>query len=64
MREFRRVLNPDGRLVFSELLMDPDYPLAGPLIAKAAFAGFRLKEKIGNFFYYTLIFEKINPDAS
>ena len=56
--EFHRVLNPTGRLVFSELFMDPDYPLAGTLIQKVQASKFRLKEKIGSFFYYTLIFEK------
>jgi len=58
LSEFHRVLNPAGTLVFSELLMDPDYPLAGTLIKKNQAAGFSLKERIGNFFYYTLIFEK------
>jgi len=57
MHEFRRVLKTGGRLVFSELLLDPDYPLASSLIRNAGLAGFRLKEKIGNFFYYTLILE-------
>lgn len=58
MREFYRVLRPSGTLAFSELLNDPDYPLAGTLIRKASSAAFRLKEKVGNFFYYTLILEK------
>ena len=61
MREFYRVLSPTGTLAFSELLMDPDYPLAGTLIRMANAAGFWLREKLGNFLYYTLIFEK---DAS
>jgi ubiquinone/menaquinone biosynthesis C-methylase UbiE len=56
--EFFRVLSPAGTLVFSELLLDPDYPLAGTLVRRAEKAGFRLKERKGNFFYYTLIFEK------
>ena len=56
--EFQRVLKPEGTLVFSELLMDPDYPLAGTLEKLAAVNHFRIKEKHGNFFYYTLIFEK------
>ena len=56
--EFHRVLKPSGTLVFSELFMDPDYPLAGTLTQKVQAAKFRLKEKIGNFLYYTLIFEK------
>jgi ubiquinone/menaquinone biosynthesis C-methylase UbiE len=58
MGEFSRVLKPGSTLAFSELLLDPDYPLASTLIRKAVAAGFRLKEKIGNVFYYTLVFEK------
>lgn len=58
MHEFRRVLSPAGTLVFSELLVDPDYPLASSLERTAVSAGFRLKEKIGSVFYYTLLFEK------
>jgi ubiquinone/menaquinone biosynthesis C-methylase UbiE len=58
MAEFQRVLKPEGKLVFSELLMDPDYPLAATLVKLAQAGRFRLKEKIGGFFYYTLIFEK------
>ena len=58
MQEFYRVLSPMGTLVFSELVLDPDYPLANTLIRLAASAGFRQRTKIGGFFYYTLIFEK------
>ena len=60
LAEFHRVLKPTGTLVFSELLMDPDYPLAGILTQKVQAANFHLKDQIGNFFYYTLIFEKSN----
>ena len=60
MREFHRVLSPQGTLAFSELLLDPDYPLAVSIERMANSVGFHLKEKIGNFFYYTLIFEKSN----
>lgn len=56
--EFYRVLKPLGILAFSELLPDPDYPLARTLIRKAGRAKFRLKKKLGNFFSYTLVFEK------
>ena len=58
LKEFYRVLKPSGKLVFSELLLDPDYPLAGKLTEKVQSARFHLVDKIGNFFYYTLIFEK------
>ena len=58
MQEFHRVLSPSGTLVFSELVLDPDYPLANTLVRMAASAGFRRRIRIGGFFYYTLIFEK------
>jgi len=58
MSEFYRVLKSSGTLAFSELLTDPDYPLAKTLIRKAHMARFRLKKKVGNFFAYTLVFEK------
>lgn len=64
IREFQRVLSPAGTLVFSELLMDPDYPCAGTLIRLASAGGFRLRDRIGNFFYYTLIFEKDMAQAA
>lgn len=58
LAEFHRVLKPQGKLVFSELFMDPDYPRASTLTHKVQATNFILKEKLGNFFYYTLIFEK------
>jgi len=58
LREFYRVLSQAGTLAFSEMLTDPDYPLARTLIRIATAANFRLKKKIGNFFAYTLVFEK------
>ena len=58
MRELYRALSPAGTLVFSELFLDPDYPLSGSLEHMAISAGFRLKQRIGSFFYYTLLFEK------
>jgi ubiquinone/menaquinone biosynthesis C-methylase UbiE len=58
MAEFYRVLRPEGTLAFGELLMDPDYPLPRTLTRWASSAGFRLREKAGNLFYYTLVFRK------
>jgi ubiquinone/menaquinone biosynthesis C-methylase UbiE len=57
LREFHRVLKHSGRLVFSEILFDPDYSRASVLTRKVTPTGFKLKDIIGNFFYYTLIFE-------
>jgi ubiquinone/menaquinone biosynthesis C-methylase UbiE len=58
LAEFHRVLRPGGTVAFSEVLLDPDYPLAGTLVRLAGQAGFRLKQQLGNFFAYTLVFEK------
>lgn len=58
MLEFHRVLAPSGTLVFSEILLDPDYPRAQTLVREADTAGLRLRKRIGGFFYYTLFFEK------
>ena len=59
LREFYRVLKPTGNLAFSELLMDPDNPLAKNLVQLAESVGFQLKNKLGGFGSYTLEFEKI-----
>lgn len=58
LNEFYRVLRPSGTVAFSEAIMDPDYPLARTLSRKARAARFRLKNKVGNSFAYTLVFEK------
>jgi ubiquinone/menaquinone biosynthesis C-methylase UbiE len=58
LKEFFRVLSPLGRLVFSEIYLDPDYPRSRKLVSLASKAGFQATSKLGNFFSYTLIFEK------
>ncbi len=58
LREFYRVLKSSGTLACSELLTDPDYFLAQTLIRKARAAKFWLTKRVGNFFAYTLVFEK------
>jgi ubiquinone/menaquinone biosynthesis C-methylase UbiE len=58
MKEISRVLKPTGTLSFSELLLDPDYPLASTTTRWAKAAGLRLRQRFGNFFSYTLVFEK------
>lgn len=58
LREVRRILQPGGTLACSEILVDPDYPLTQTLLAWAGTAGLWWKQRIGGFFYYTLIFER------
>ena len=58
IEEFHRVLKPEGILAFSEILMDPDYPLAGTLKRIAVSSGFQLEEHLGGFFNYTVRFRK------
>lgn len=56
--EFYRVLKPSGTLAFSELWMDPDYPMETTLVHKAHAAHFRLKKRTGNFISYSIVLEK------
>lgn len=58
LAEFHRVLRPGGTLAFSEILLDPDYPLANTLIRLASEAGFGQHRQLGGCFAYTLVFEK------
>jgi len=64
LKEFHRVLKPAGTLAFSELITDPDYPLARTLIRRAGAARFRLRRRLGTFFAYTLVFEKTQENAA
>jgi ubiquinone/menaquinone biosynthesis C-methylase UbiE len=59
LTEFHRVLKPGGTLAFSELVTDPDYPLAQTLTRKAGALGFVRKQRLGSFFAYTIVFEKV-----
>lgn len=63
LRELRRVLKPDGILATSELLIDPDYPLASTLTHWAEEGGMQLRKQAGNFLHYTLIFEKASSKS-
>lgn len=56
--EIYRLLRPGGTLAFSESLIDPDYPLVTNLEKMAYAAGFHLKQKTGNFFNYSVVFQK------
>ena len=62
MREFHRILKPDGLVCLSELLPDPDYPWRGTEKRWADEAGFELSEEFGNWFVYQLNFRKKRTD--
>jgi ubiquinone/menaquinone biosynthesis C-methylase UbiE len=62
--QFHLLLKPGGILAFSELLMDPDYPRVSSLVRLVEPHGFRLTHHLGNFFAYTLVFEKTTPGES
>jgi ubiquinone/menaquinone biosynthesis C-methylase UbiE len=50
LREIRRVLKPDGRLVVGELFGDPHFTTRAALERQGAAAGLRLEERSGNWF--------------
>jgi len=56
--EVNRVLKPGGVLSITEEFLDPDYPLARTTVRWAREAGFELTERHGNWFVYTLNFQK------
>jgi len=58
LREFKRILKPDGIISLSEFLPDPDYPLRRTEKRWANEAGLKFKEQFGNFFAYQLNFIK------
>jgi ubiquinone/menaquinone biosynthesis C-methylase UbiE len=58
LREVRRVLRPGGVLSVTEEFYDPDYPRRATVIRWAKDAGFALAERLGNWWVYTLNFER------
>jgi ubiquinone/menaquinone biosynthesis C-methylase UbiE len=52
LREIRRVLRPDGRLVVGELFGDPHFTTLSSLKGKASAAGLHYQEHSGNWFGY------------
>ncbi len=58
LREMYRVLKPNGILSISEEFLDPDYPLRSTTTGWAISAGFTPAGSFGNFWLYTLNFQK------
>jgi arsenite methyltransferase len=56
VRAFYAVLKPGGKLMFSELLFDPDFLLPRTLRTWADEVGFRPHQREGNLLSYTLTF--------
>jgi len=63
LAELHRVLAPDGVLSIGEAFPDPDYPFSWETIHRVEAAGFRLAERHGNFWEYTLNFRRVTVDA-
>ena len=64
MKEFARVLKPGGVLGFSELFLDPDYPLPRTIRRWAGSAGFGVQQMVSGFLTYTLSFGRSQPTRS
>ena len=58
LAELRRVLKPGGVLSITEDFADPDYQFASETIRRVQAAGFRLGERFGNPWLYTVNFAK------
>jgi ubiquinone/menaquinone biosynthesis C-methylase UbiE len=58
LQEFHRLLSPEGKLVFGEYIVDPDYQLSGRLIELCNTARFHLVRKLNQALGYTAVFDK------
>ncbi len=58
LKEFKRIIKPNGIISLCELFIDPDYPLRRTEKKWAKEAGFELSEEFGNWFSYQLNFKK------
>ena len=58
LKELRRVLTPQGILSITEELLDPDYRFESETVQRVRAAGFRLAQRFGNLWVYTVNFRK------
>lgn len=56
LRELRRVLKPEGRLLIGEILVDPDFPRLGWLVGQARAQGLHLERRDGSTLAYFATF--------
>jgi ubiquinone/menaquinone biosynthesis C-methylase UbiE len=62
LREIRAALKPGGFLSITEVLPDPHYLSLGKIMALADQSGLRLRNKIGNWFVFTVNLESPPAD--
>jgi ubiquinone/menaquinone biosynthesis C-methylase UbiE len=60
LKEIHNALMPGGFLSVTEVLPDPDYQSAASVKALAEQVGFKVKERHGNFFIFTMNLERAN----
>ena len=58
LAECHRVLQLDGTLAISEIMVDPDSKRPSTLRREVEAAGFQMKEKVGNWLIYSMLFGK------
>src|SRR5262245_14941496 len=59
LRELRRVLKPDGRLVVGEVFIDPDFVSFGTLSSRATEASFAFERRLGGALSYLARFRPV-----
>lgn len=64
LREFHRVLQPNGRLVVGEALPDPDMVRFGTLRHRSESSGFEFEQQVGGRFGYFAKFQKSTKSST
>ena len=58
LAELYRTIRPGGVISITEEFMDPDYPFISETVRRVEGAGFKLVQRFGNLWLYTVNFEK------